>query len=55
MPRLLGPAVLTLVAYLITCFRESPTPIRESRRLIGETVLLGLAGCAVIALGLLIR
>jgi hypothetical protein len=55
MPRLLGPAVLTLLAYLMACFQESAGPIRHNRRLVGETILLGLAGCAVIVLGLLIR
>lgn len=54
-PRLLGPAVLTLLAYLITGFRESPVPIWQNRRLIEEAILLSLAGGAVIVLGLLIR
>jgi Ca2+/Na+ antiporter len=55
MPRLLGPAILTLVAYLVTVFRYSAEPIWRSSRLIGETLVLGVAGCAVIVLGLLMR
>jgi hypothetical protein len=55
MPRLLGPAILTLLAYLLTAAREAPAPFWHSRRLVGEMTLLGLAGCAVIVLGLLTR
>jgi hypothetical protein len=54
-PRLLGPAVLTLLAYLIASFVDSPAPARRSRQLLGEAAVLCLAGCAVIALGLAIR
>jgi hypothetical protein len=55
MPRLLGPAILTLVAYLFTIFRDSAEPIWRSSRLIGEALVLAVAGCAVIVLGLLMR
>jgi hypothetical protein len=55
LPRLFGPALLTLLLYLVTGFRESPTPIRRSRRLIEESGLLVLAGTAAVVWGLLAK
>ncbi len=55
LPRLFGPALLTLLLYLVTGFRESPTPIRRSRRLIEESGLLVLAGGAAVVWGLLAK
>jgi hypothetical protein len=55
LPRLFGPALLTLLLYLVTGFRESPTPIRRSRRLIEESGLLVLAGAAAVVWGLLAK
>jgi hypothetical protein len=55
LPRLFGPALLTLLLYLVTGLRESPTPIRRSRRLIEESGLLVLAGAAAVVWGLLAK
>lgn len=55
LPRLFGPALLTLLLYLVTGFRESPTPMRQSRRLIEESGLLVLAGVAAVIWGLLAK
>jgi hypothetical protein len=55
LPRLFGPALLTLLLYLITGFRESPTPIRQSRRLVEESGLLVIAGAAAVVWGLLAK
>lgn len=55
LPRLFGPALLTLLLYLVTGFRESPTPIRQSRRLLEESGLLVLAGAAAVFWGLLAK
>ena len=55
LPRLFGPALLTLLLYLITGFRESPTPIRQSRRLVEESGLLVIADAAAVVWGLLAK
>jgi hypothetical protein len=55
LPRLFGPAELTLVLYLVTSLRESDEPIRRNARLLEETALLALAGVAIAAVGLLTR
>ncbi len=55
LPRLFGPALLTLLVYIVTGFRESPRPIRRNDRLLRETAMLVLAGTAAIAWGLLAR
>ena len=55
LPRLFGPALLTLLLYLVTGFRESTTPIRQSRRLVEESGLLVLAGAAAVVWGLLAK
>ena len=55
LPRLFGPALLTLLLYLVTGFRESPTPIRQSRRLVEESGLLVIAGAAAVVWGLLAK
>lgn len=55
LPRLFGPALLTLLVYVVTGFRESPRPIRRNERLLRETSMLVLAGIASIAWGLLAR
>jgi hypothetical protein len=55
LPRLFGPALLTLVAYLVTVLRDSPEPVLYNRRLLQETAVLGLAGALVVMWGLLVR
>ncbi len=55
LPRLFGPAVLTLATYVVTSLRESDEPVRFNARLLEETGVLILAGAAVVALGLLVK
>jgi hypothetical protein len=55
LPRLFGPALLTLVAYVVTGVRESPEPVLYNRSLLKETALLGLVGALAIAWGLAVR
>jgi hypothetical protein len=55
LPRLFGPAVLALVSYLVTSFRESDEPLRHNARLLEETAVLTVAGAVVVVLGLLVR
>jgi hypothetical protein len=55
LPRLFGPALLTLVAYVVTVVRESPEPVLYNRRLLQEAVVLGLAGALAVVWGLLVR
>jgi hypothetical protein len=55
LPRLFGPAELTLVLYLVTSLRESNEPIRRNARLLEETAILAVAGLAIAAAGLLTR
>lgn len=55
LPRLFGPALLTLVAYVITGLRDSPEPVVYNRRLLQETALLGLAGALAVVWGLMVR
>jgi hypothetical protein len=55
LPRLFGPALLTLLVYVVTGILESPRPIARNSRLLRETALLCLAGAVAIAWGLLAR
>jgi hypothetical protein len=55
LPRLFGPALLTLVAYVVTVLRESPEPVLYNRRLLQEAAVLVLAGALAVAWGLLVR
>ena len=55
MPRLLGPAILTLVAYLIASFVDRPWARGRTALLVAETLVLAAAGCTVVVVGLLIR
>jgi hypothetical protein len=55
LPRLFGPAVLVLATYLVTSLRESDEPVRFNARLLEETMVLALAGAAVVVLGLLVK
>jgi hypothetical protein len=55
LPRLFGPAELTLVLYLVTSLRESHEPIRRNARLLEETAILAVVGVAIAAAGLLTR
>jgi hypothetical protein len=55
MPRLFGPALLTLIVYAVTAMRESPDPIVLNRRLLQELGLLLLVGAAAAAWGLMLR
>jgi hypothetical protein len=54
-PRLMGPAMLTLTFYLWDAFHAATPARRRDARWIWQTVLLGALGVAVIALNLLIR
>ena len=55
LPRLFGPALLTLAFYIVTSLRESDEPIRHNRRLLEETAILVAAGLLTVAVGLLVR
>ncbi len=55
LPRLFIPALLTLVTYLVTGLRESQEPVTQNQRLLQELVVLGTAGIAAVAWGLLAR
>lgn len=55
LPKLFGPAVLTLATYLVTSLRESEEPVRFNARLLEETAALTVAGGLVIVVGLLAR
>jgi hypothetical protein len=55
LPRLFGPAVLALAAYVITSLRESDEPVRFNVRLLEETAVLLAAGVLVVVVGLLVR
>ena len=55
LPLLFGPALLTLVAYVVTVVRESPEPVLYNRRLLQEAAVLGLAGALAVVWGLLVR
>jgi hypothetical protein len=55
LPRLFGPALLTLVTYVVTVLRESPEPVLYNRRLLQEAAVLLLAGALAVAWGLLVR
>ncbi len=54
-PRLLGPALLTLAFYLWDAVNASTPARRRDARWIWQTVLLGVLGAAVIAWNLLLR
>jgi hypothetical protein len=54
-PRLMGPAMLTLTFYLWDAFHAATPARRRDARWIWQTVLLAALGIAVIALNLLIR
>jgi hypothetical protein len=55
LPRLFGPALLTLVIYVVTVVRESPEPVLYNRRLLQEAAVLGLAGTLAVVWGLVVR
>jgi hypothetical protein len=55
LPRLFGPALLTLVVYVVTVLRESPDPVASNRRLLQEMAILAVAGALAVAWGLLVR
>ena len=55
LPRLFGPALLTLVVYVITVMRDSADPVLENRRLLQELAVLGTVGGVAVAWGLLVR
>lgn len=55
LPRLFGPALLTLVVYVVTVLRESPDPVASNRRLLQEMAILAVAGLLAVAWGLLVR
>jgi hypothetical protein len=53
LPRLLGPALLTLVLYLWSAYRGVPNAARRDARWIWEVILLGALGAIVVAWNLL--
>jgi hypothetical protein len=53
LPRLLGPALLTLVLYLWSAYRGVPRSARRDARWIWEVLLLAALGAFVIAWNLL--
>jgi hypothetical protein len=53
LPRLLGPALLTLVLYLWSAYRGAPRTARRDARWIWEIILLAILGLLVIAWNLL--
>ncbi len=55
LPRLFGPAILTLAFYIVTSLRESDEPVRFNARLLEETAILVLAGAALAMIGLVVR
>ena len=55
LPRLFGPALLTLVVYVVTVVRDSPEPVLLNRRLVQELALLGVVGVMAVIWGLLVR
>jgi hypothetical protein len=55
LPRLFGPALLTLVVYVITVMRDSADPVLENRRLLQELAVLGTVGGVAVVWGLLVR
>jgi hypothetical protein len=54
-PRLLGPALLTLAFYLWDAFHAASPTSRRDRRWLAQTALLAVLGVAVIAWNLLLR
>ena len=55
LPRLLGPAIVTLVFFLWDAIRGSPPDQRRDPRWIWQTALLGILGVAVIAWNVALR
>lgn len=55
LPRLVGPALLTLLFYLWSAYMRHPRRLREDRRRLAEAVVLAVLGLAVIAWNLLLR
>jgi hypothetical protein len=53
LPRLLGPALLTLVLYLWSAYRGVPRTARRDARWIWEVILLAALGLVVVAWNLL--
>jgi hypothetical protein len=54
-PRLIGPALLTLAFYLWDAFIAAPPARRRDRRVLGQTAVLAVLGGVVIAWNLLLR
>ena len=54
-PRLLGPALLTLVLYLWNAYRSTPRPARRDARWLWELLLLAAVGILVVAWNLVAR
>jgi hypothetical protein len=55
LPRLFGPALLTLLLYVITVIRDSADPVLENRRLLQELLILGTVGVVAGVWGFLVR
>jgi hypothetical protein len=55
LPRLVGPALLTLLFYLWSAYMRHPRRLREDRRRLAEAGVLAVLGLAVIAWNLLLR
>jgi len=55
LPRLVGPALLTLLFYLWSAYMRHPRRLREDRRRLAEAGVLAALGLAVVAWNLLLR
>jgi len=55
LPRLVGPALLTLLFYLWSAYSRHPRRLREDRRRLAEVGVLAALGLAVVAWNLLLR
>jgi len=55
LPRLFGPAILTLIVYVITVIRDSADPLLENRRLMQELAVLITVGAVAVVWGFLVR
>lgn len=55
LPRLVGPALLTLLFYLWSAYMRHPRRLREDRRRLAEAGVLTALGLAVVAWNLLLR
>jgi hypothetical protein len=55
LPRLFGPALLTLIVYIVTVVRDSSEPLLLNRRLLQELAVLGTVGAVAVVWGLMVK